>query len=64
MLLITTVEQLYSSFIQYPMRSLKRRCQKHASFMSLKTWRPKAQGRQNEFNNSTSTGGTAQRQFY
>jgi hypothetical protein len=30
----------------------------------LKLWRPKEQGRQNEFNNSTSTGGTAQRQFY
>jgi 3'-phosphoadenosine 5'-phosphosulfate sulfotransferase (PAPS reductase)/FAD synthetase len=25
--------------------------------MSLKTWRPKAQDRQNEFNNSNSTGG-------
>jgi len=31
MLLITTVKQLYSSFI-YPMRSLSRRCQKHVSF--------------------------------
>jgi hypothetical protein len=70
MLLITSVKQLYSSgqagFTKciYPTRSLNRRCQKHASFMSLETWRPKAQHGWNECNNSTSTGGTAQRQFY
>jgi hypothetical protein len=41
MLLITTGKQLYSSFI-YPMRSLNRRSQRHASLMSLGDQKHKA----------------------